>query len=285
MIRIFCLMFCSFIALLLGGDNLFAQRLRLGEHHVAEHDVTAVSSHRGPWLHINTVFHETRPFISPSGKKLFFTRAGDPENTGGKSDEMDIWVADFSADSLNPTVSNMGPTVNTKRVDAFIGMSPDEQNLYAYSHHEDDPITHFQWIDGHWKPSTKVTIKDFYNLGEYIDLFYSTIPEVILMAVQRKESIGGQDIFVSFKNANQAWGAPVSLGPGINTSNNDFAPFLGSVLLLGRIVIQGRQRYLLFIPTRQYVDAMDGSCKPRPTDQFQIRSLRFDNLRFQIHLF
>jgi OmpA-OmpF porin, OOP family len=229
MIRTFCLMFCFFCALLLGtGPNLMAQRLRLGEHHVAEHDVTAITAHSGPWIHINTAFQETRPFISPSGKKLFFTRSGDPENIGGRSDEMDIWMADFSADSLNPSVSNLGPTVNTKRVDAFIGMSPDEQNLYAYSHHENEPITHFQWIDGHWKPLSKVKIKDFYNLGEYVDLFYSTVPEVILMAVQRRESIGGQDIYVSFKNTNSEWGAPVSLGPGINTSGNDFAPFLAS---------------------------------------------------------
>jgi outer membrane protein OmpA-like peptidoglycan-associated protein len=52
---------------------------------------------------------------------------------------------------------------------------------------------------------------------------------VLLMAVQRKDGQGQQDIFVSFASKDgKTWTTPHNLGPIINTKKPEFAPFLAA---------------------------------------------------------
>jgi len=48
----------------------------------------------------------------------------------------------------------------------------------------------------------------------------------IYFSSNRKESIGGMDIFRSDRQENGTWGEPVNLGPGINTILNEEAPYM-----------------------------------------------------------
>jgi Carbohydrate-selective porin, OprB family/WD40-like Beta Propeller Repeat len=179
------------------------------------------------WQAVNTKYLETRPFISPSGKQLYFSRNGDPHNVGGKTDEQDLWVADLSIGS-DPVIRNLGPIVNSRGLDALISLSHDENELFTFTNDTKAPINRFRKVEGAWKQIEKIRIKNFYNLSEFIDMFYSTSEEVILMAVKRNESVGGQDLFISVKTESKEWSVPVGLGPSINTAKDDFAPFLAA---------------------------------------------------------
>ena len=48
------------------------------------------------------------------------------------------------------------------------------------------------------------------------------------MAIEREDSKGGQDLYVSRLNENGTYSVPVNLGDQINSSGEDFAPFLAS---------------------------------------------------------
>jgi outer membrane protein OmpA-like peptidoglycan-associated protein len=82
-----------------------------------------------------------------------------------------------------------------------------------------------------WTTPVKLDIEDFYNDDkEHVDCFLASSGKALLMAVERKDGMGEQDIFVSFPKEDKAnaWTKPKSLGPNINTRKADFAPFLAA---------------------------------------------------------
>lgn len=179
---------------------------------------------------INSSFIETRPLVSPSGKQLYFSRREHPDNIAGDKDEQDIWMADYSLDSLNPKVQNLGKLVNSRKLDALASVSPDNQELIVYNNKKYDtaPLLRLKMKNGTWSKSEEIVIQDFYNLSPYSDFYYSFKQNAILMALKRADSRGGQDLFVSFKISENSWTQPISLGGTVNTRKDDFAPYLGA---------------------------------------------------------
>ena len=82
-----------------------------------------------------------------------------------------------------------------------------------------------------WSPPVQQQIKDFINLDkEHVDFFLATSGRALLMAVERPDGLGGQDLFVSFPvpDVPNAWTKPKTLGTNVNTAGSDFAPFLAA---------------------------------------------------------
>lgn len=179
---------------------------------------------------INSSFVETRPLISPSGARLYFSRREHPDNMAGNKDEQDVWVADFSLDSLNPQVQNLGKLVNTRKLDALVSVGPNNQELILYNNKKfkDAPLLRLRLKDGVWSKPEEIVVDDFYNLSPYSDFYYSFKNNAILMALKRADSRGGQDLYVSFMVTENSWTEPLSLGGIVNTRKDDFAPFLAA---------------------------------------------------------
>jgi hypothetical protein len=49
--------------------------------------------------------------------------------------------------------------------------------------------------------------------------------KVILLAIQRKDSYGKEDIYVSFKITDLHWTEPKNIGGVINSPESEFSPF------------------------------------------------------------
>jgi outer membrane protein OmpA-like peptidoglycan-associated protein len=85
-----------------------------------------------------------------------------------------------------------------------------------------------------------VEIDNYYNKDpEHIDAYLATSGKALLMAVERTDGQGGQDLYVSFPkpddigvqpdpNRPVTWTKPLNLGRTINTPGSDFAPFLAA---------------------------------------------------------
>ncbi len=71
-------------------------------------------------------------------------------------------------------------------------------------------------------------IADFYNRGQYQDYFLSNSGKVLLLALERNDTRGSQDLYASFKKENGEWSAPKNLGSVVNTTGAEFSPFLAS---------------------------------------------------------
>jgi outer membrane protein OmpA-like peptidoglycan-associated protein len=189
---------------------------------------------------VNTRYVETHPVISPNGRTLYFARESNPDNVGGGRDPQDVFASALIS-GKNKTWSlakNVGAPVNTPDdPNGIASVSANGQNAILINiYNRDgtmDPLgcsltkhTRMGWT----QPVPQV-IKDFVNLDkDHVDFFLSTSGRALLMAVERPDGAGGQDIFVSFPvpEQNNTWSKPKNLGLNVNTVKSDFAPFLAA---------------------------------------------------------
>ncbi|GAB3853597.1 hypothetical protein GCM10028822_22540 [Hymenobacter terrigena] len=189
---------------------------------------------------VNTRYVETHPVISPNGRTLYFARESNPDNVGGNRDPQDVFASALLS-GKNKTwgpAKNVGSPVNTPDdPNGIASVSANGQSAILINiYNRDgtmDPLgcsltkhTRMGWT----QPVPQV-IKDFVNLDkEHVDFFLATSGKALLMAVERPDGMGGQDLFVSFPvpETNNTWTKPKNLGPNVNTAKSDFAPFLAA---------------------------------------------------------
>jgi len=197
---------------------------------------------------VNSRYVDTHPVISPDGRTMFFARQFHPGNVGGARDPQDIWYSKIVS-GKNQTwgpAKNLGtPPNGPEDPNGLASVSANGQVALLTGVYEDGfmqpkGFSMSRRSPGGWSAPVKVQIDNFINKDpEHIDGYLATSGRALLMAVERPDGQGGQDIFVSFpkplpvgeqpdvKRAVQ-WTKPISLGPNINTPGADFAPFLAS---------------------------------------------------------
>ena len=189
---------------------------------------------------VNTRYVDTHPVISPNGKTLYFARQSYPDNVGGSRDPQDVWYSTLTS-GKNKTWSlakNLGTPVNTPDdPNGLASVSANGQSAIFINIYNRDGTVDPQGCSLSkrtrmgWTQPVKQDIKDFVNLDkEHVDFFLSTSGKALLMAVERPDGLGGQDMFVSFPvpDVKDTWTKPRNLGPNVKTAKSDFAPFLAA---------------------------------------------------------
>ncbi len=181
---------------------------------------------------INSPAEEILPVISADGKTLYFDRKNHPENTESHTDNDDIWFAQAKGDGFGPA-QNIGPPLNTHGHNFVCSVSPDGNTLVLGNRYLGDGSTTAgvsisrRTATG-WSKPIPLTIADFYNNNPYGEYYMATSGKVLLMAVERRDSYGDRDIYVSFLKSDSTWTAPKNLGPTINTADMEITPFLAA---------------------------------------------------------
>lgn len=181
---------------------------------------------------VNTKYMESKPVISPDGTRLYFARKNTPENIGGKRDDQDIYVSDLVNGEWT-FAHNIGRPLNDKLPNGICSVSPDGNtitviNAYYDDGNVDDGVSVSRKTASGWSFPRRQIIDDYHNLSEYQDYFVSNSGKVLISAVQRRDSRGDQDLYVSFRTGEDSWSKPVNMGRVINTPKVEFAPFLAS---------------------------------------------------------
>lgn len=181
---------------------------------------------------INSIYEEVAPMISPDGKVLYFDRKYHPENAGGFNDADDIWFSVYR-DNKWSEAKNIGFPLNNKYSNFVQAITPDGNSLLLGNvYNKDGSMTAgvsitYRTRTG-WAFPEEQYIDDFYNLSPYANYFLSNDGRVLIMAIQRKDSYGQLDLYVSFLKEENHWSKPKNLGPTINTYVNDYSPFLAA---------------------------------------------------------
>jgi outer membrane protein OmpA-like peptidoglycan-associated protein len=195
---------------------------------------------------VNSKYVDTHPVISPDGRTLFFARQFHPDNVGGTRDPQDIWYAKITS-GKNQTwgiAKGLGsPPNGGDEPNGLASVTANGTQALLIGVYEDglmrpNGFSMSRRSPGGWSVPAKVEIDNYRNDDpEHIDGFLATSGKALLMAVQRPDGRGGQDIYVSFPKPIPVgeqdrpgravkWGKPINLGPNINTPGSDFAPFL-----------------------------------------------------------
>lgn len=176
---------------------------------------------------LNTEVNEGGHSLTPDGQAMFFTICDNYGYYGqGRvgHGSCDIFVTLLKNGKWGEA-KNLGPVVNSRKHDAQPSMSSDGRTLYfsstrAGGYGENDIYVTYLTPKG-WTPPR--------NLGETINtsgreegVFIHPDNQTLYFSSDGHPGMGDNDIFMSKKQADGSWGAPVNLGYPINTAQDEF---------------------------------------------------------------
>jgi OmpA-OmpF porin, OOP family len=181
---------------------------------------------------VNSETDELLPVISPDGKTLYFTRQGHPGNMGDP-DMQDIWVAEIQPDNAYSLAVNIGAPLNNTDNNAASSITPDGHtimllNKYMPNGPMEKGVSTARRNGATWEAPVGCEIANFYNNNLYGEYSLSASGKVLVMAVQRNDSRGGKDLYVSFATPTGGWSEPLHMGDSLNTAGGESTPFLAA---------------------------------------------------------
>jgi len=187
---------------------------------------------------VNSDYSELNPLLSPDGKTLYFSRSNHPQNVGGVNDKEDIWYSELGSDGKWSLAKNMGPQFNNEYpnfINAVSAATPDGKSVILVLGNKYMPngkmlagVSVSNNIGGTWTRPKALTIEDDYNYNEKADFFLSNSRKSLLMSIEREDSHGGRDLYVSFAKNDTVWTKPLNLGSVVNTAGDETAPLLAA---------------------------------------------------------
>ncbi|MDW8301885.1 MAG: OmpA family protein [Bacteroidia bacterium] len=181
---------------------------------------------------VNTKYEEVSPVISPDGKTLFYGIKRCPENVGGAEDAEDAWYT-TSLDEVHWSPRrNLSKPLNNSSANVVISVMPDNNTMIMMHRYKNDGTYKGQGLsityrtENGWSVPEDILIEDFYNHAKYNEFFVSADRKVLLMTVQREDSYGNKDIYVSFATGERSYSKPMNIGKTVNTVGDEVSPFL-----------------------------------------------------------
>ncbi len=182
---------------------------------------------------INSKYSEIAPIISPDGKTLYVARQDHPQNEGAEK-KYDVWFATRKNDGTWNSLKRMGKPINNSGDNLVIAVSPDNNTLWLEGLYSstgkflsDDGISiAHRKRDGSWSVPKQIVIQDFYNRNEYESYCPTVDRKVLIMSVQRDDSYGAKDLYVSFRLPNGEYSKPFNMGTDLNTFFDEGTPFI-----------------------------------------------------------
>lgn len=179
--------------------------------------VYVVERNLGPT--VNERFSESNPVVSSDGSMLVFTR------------KLQFYDAVFYSKRVNgrytPPV-NMTPELGVDQDYFSSSLSGDGKTLLLYRTDNYEGNIYLSRYDGE-KWSTVEKLNDEVNTRYWES--HATMSKdgrKLYFTSNRRESLGGLDIFVSERDSTGNWGVPSNAGPVINTPYNEETPFLAN---------------------------------------------------------
>ncbi|HEY9046190.1 MAG TPA: OmpA family protein [Ohtaekwangia sp.] len=187
---------------------------------------------------VNSEYSELNPLLSPDGKTLYFSRRNHPENIGGVNDKEDIWYSELDSAGRWQLAKNMGAPFNTEGpnfVNTIQSVTPDGKsaimvlgNKYLDNGKMRAGVSISSNVAGSWSKPVALNIANDYNFNDKANYFLTNNRKTLLMSVEREDSQGDRDLYVSFMNNDSSWTQPLNLGDVVNTAGEESAPFLAS---------------------------------------------------------
>lgn len=181
---------------------------------------------------VNSPFDEIMPIISPDGKTLYFDRKDHPQNTGGIVND-DIWRSELAGEASWSKAVNVGAPLNNKGHNFLTAISPDGNtallgNVYEANGSMSSGLSIARANKEGWDFPKKLIIENYYNNNKFSEFHLGADGKTIVMTVQRMDSEGGKDLYVSFLRGDGTWTKPKNLGRRVNSAATEMSPFLAA---------------------------------------------------------
>ena len=192
-----------------------------------------VESNLGPM--VNTKCDEIAPVVSLDGTKMFFTRLNCASNVEGKRlNSGDIYITE-KKDGQWQKAKHLGPPINNAGNNKVVSVSSDGNSILvtgtynkALQEFDDNGISISTFDGKKWSYPQTIKIEGIYSYNNRSSYYLAPNGKVLILSLEREDSKGGNDFYVSFRKSSNSWSVPKHMGNVINSAAFEFAPFIGS---------------------------------------------------------
>ncbi len=186
---------------------------------------------------VNSPYEEFKPLLSPDGRTLYFSRKNHPDNVGGENDSEDIWYSEMDSTGEWKEAVNIGKPLNNEAPNYVCSITPDGNSIVLllgnqYNEKHENKMSAGVSIStkegDEWTKPFNLIIENDYNYNEKSNYFLANNRRVLLLSVERDDTYGARDLYVSFFKEDSTWTEPLNLGKQINTAGDDASPFLAA---------------------------------------------------------
>lgn len=142
----------------------------------------------------------------------------------------DIWVTDLNAPKSKP--SHLAYPLNNAFPNSACAFNKINNSLIVVNqYHADGSVTPgisetSLMSNGEWSFPKPLNICNLNNLRNEMSVDMSANAEYIMLSLERKDSRGDMDLYISFRINENIWSTPVNLGDQINTIYRESTPYL-----------------------------------------------------------
>jgi len=156
--------------------------------------------------------------LSYDGKTMFFS--GKHPVNGKVKEKLDIWKVERN-DIEWGTPERLNDQINTDKSDIVHSVSK-SGNLYFF---RENNIYISKYVNGSFEKPVELDkkINADYSICRP---FISPEEDYLLFHANQEQGIGGNDIYIMYKNINGAWSEPVNLWELVNSTSHDFGPYV-----------------------------------------------------------
>ncbi len=176
---------------------------------------------------LNGKHAEIAPIISPDGNTLYMARF-DKEYKS-----CNIWYSERKKDGSWSKAVKMDAPLNNEGDNVVVSVSPDGNTLIVEGVYRkdgtfltDDGMSITNRTKDGWEVPKIIKINNYYNMDEHFSFSPTTDRSVLLMSVEREDTYGNKDLYVSFRNDNGTYSKPKNMGGVLNTNCAEGTPFI-----------------------------------------------------------
>jgi outer membrane protein OmpA-like peptidoglycan-associated protein len=211
----------------------------------SDHPVNVKRENLGPA--VNSSGGDLSPVITADGRYLFIGRYPYAGNIGNPEME-DIYVSEKKADGTWGAMTNVGRPLNNEASNFLISITPDLNTVLLGNTYRPDggpmgggvSISH-RTATG-WEIPKPVMIDRFYNRSKYSEMCLDPSGQHLIMALQRDDSKGANDLYMSTRLPNGAFSEPRNLTM-LNTWGMEMSPFVAADATTMYFATDGRHGY------------------------------------------
>ena len=182
-------------------------------------------------LTINTRFEDTMPMLSPGGDTLYFTRIRNTQPDDSSTSGHDIWYSIRENGEWSEAKNDL---LNLDQFNGVVGVGGQGQTLYLlkYQNHTGTAptssagIAYARKYGDEWQEPQKLNFRDVFTNNTFFGFFMSSNEQLLLISMRGLNSMGKEDLYVSFQDEDNQWTLPKHLGPVINSRGYEISPFL-----------------------------------------------------------
>lgn len=186
---------------------------------------------------VNSIYAERLPIITPDGRTLYFARKYHPENTPDNRErdtyekyKDDIWVSRRQTDGAWSRARNVGSPLNTDTHNFVVAVSADGKTVYLANKYktQKDGVSYSTKTGFGWSKPKVFKIPNMYNRSKFVGYHVNVKGDVLIMAVERSKTVGGRDLYVSFRKKGDDWTEPKNMGKVINSKSEEASVFIAA---------------------------------------------------------